>query len=129
MALDLAQSGEIIRLSREVINPHYRQKAEHAVAWMREELEGTPSCIHKPEGTFFLWLWFKDLPITSQELYERLKQRRVLVVPGHHFFPGLSEPWQHKHECIRMNFAMDPAVVREGIRIIGEEVRRAYEYR
>jgi valine--pyruvate aminotransferase len=127
MALELMQSGEVLHLSRDVINPHYRQKADHAVAWMREELDGTPAAIHKPEGTFFLWLWFKDLPITSQALYERLKQRRVLVVPGHHFFPGLSEPWQHKQECIRMNFAMDTAVVRQGIRIIGEEARRAYQ--
>lgn len=129
MALDLMQSGEVIRLSREVINPHYRQKADHAVAWMREELEGTPALIHKPEGTFFLWLWFKELPIACHEFYERLKQRRVLVVPGHHFFPGLTEEWQHKHECIRMNYAMETAVVREGIRIIGEEARRAYAQR
>jgi len=75
----------------------------------------------------FLWLWFKDLPITSQELYERLKERRVIVVPGHYFFPGLNEEWRHKHECIRMTYSQDEETVREGIRIIGEVVRRAYD--
>jgi valine--pyruvate aminotransferase len=83
--------------------------------------------IHKPEGAIFLWLWFKDLPCTSAELYERLKARNTLVIPGHHFFPGLeSDDWCHKQECIRITYAQDDAVVREGIEIIADEVRRIY---
>jgi ABC-type lipoprotein export system ATPase subunit len=31
-------------------------------------------------------LWFRNLPITTKELYERLKKRGVLVVPGEYFF-------------------------------------------
>ncbi len=77
-----------------------------------------------PEGAFFLWLWFKDMPITSAELYERLKARRVLVVPGHYFFPGLPGEWRHRDECIRMNYAQADAVVHEGLHIIGDELRR-----
>ncbi|MFQ5343500.1 MAG: valine--pyruvate transaminase, partial [Anaerolineae bacterium] len=126
LALDLVRSGEIIDVSRNVIRPYYRNKVEQAVAWVQEEMEGLDYYIHKPEGTFFLWLWFRDLPITCQQLYERLKARRVLVVPGHYFFPGLREPWQHKHECIRVNYSQAEAVVSEGIRIIAEEVRKAY---
>ena len=34
----------------------------------------------------FMWLWFKGMPISSQELYERLKQEGVIVVSGHNFF-------------------------------------------
>lgn len=126
LALDLVRSGEIIDVSRNLIRPYYKRKAEQAVAWVREEMEELDYYIHKPEGTFFLWLWFKEMPITCQELYERLKARRVLVVPGHYFFPGLREPWQHKHECIRVNYSQDEAVVREGIKIIAEEVGKAY---
>ena len=126
LALDWVRSGEIIRLGQEVIRPFYQQKAAQAVAWVREGLRGAPYHIHKPEGAFFLWLWFPDLPITSAELYERLKQRHVIVVPGHYFFPGLAAPWRHKWECIRVNYAMDVATVAAGIRIIGEEVKRAY---
>ena len=77
----------------------------------------------KPEGAFFLWLWFEGLPITSAELYQRLKARGVLVVPGHYFFPGLAGEWRHRHECIRMNYAGDDAAVRRGLRLIAEEVR------
>jgi valine--pyruvate aminotransferase len=126
LVLDLLRSGEIIELSREVIRPYYQHKAEQSIAQLRAELPLENFYIHKPEGALFLWLWFKDLPITSQELYERLKARRVLVVPGHYFFPGLTEEWRHKQECIRVTYSQDEAVVREGLAIIAEEVQRAY---
>jgi len=74
-----------------------------------------------------LWLWFRNLPLTSQQLYERLKQRGVIVVPGEYFFPGLEEEWAHKYECIRMNYASKEEDVRQGIKIIAEEVKRAYD--
>jgi valine--pyruvate aminotransferase len=126
LVLDLISSGEIIRLSQEVIKPYYRQKAKLAVAQLQAELADVDFYIHKPEGAMFLWLWFKGLPITSQELYERLKRRGVLVVPGHYFFPGLQEEWRHRHECIRVTYSQDQAMVRAGLRIIAEEVRKAY---
>ena len=65
------------------------------------------------------------MKITSRELYERLKARKVLIVPGEYFFFGLREDWAHAHECIRMNFAQPEATVREGLRLIAEEVARA----
>lgn len=127
MALDMLRTREITRLSREVIAPHYREKAGRAVARFRAELAGLPFHIHKPEGAIFLWLWFEDLPISSQTLYERLKARNVVVVPGHYFFPGLdNDSWRHTQECIRVNYAGDPDTVDQGIRIIAEEVKRAW---
>ncbi len=65
-----------------------------------------------------------NLPITNEELYQRLKQRNVLVVPGHYFFPGLTEKWRHKNECIRVNYAQDEKTVTAGLKIIAEEVKR-----
>ncbi len=126
MALEMVRSGEIIRIGKELIRPYYQDRANEAVEWVWEALTGTPFYIHKPEGAFFFWLWFKDLPISSAELYERLKARGVLIVPGHYFYPGLDEEWGHKTECIRMNYTQEEDKVREGIRIIGEEVKRAY---
>jgi valine--pyruvate aminotransferase len=130
LALEWVRSGEIIRLSEEVIRPFYAEKARHAVAQVEQAMgtgrEAVPCYVHKPEGAFFLWLWFPDLPITAAELYERLKRRRVIVVPGHYFFPGLREEWRHKHECLRVSYAQEEGTVAAGIRIIAEEVRRAY---
>ncbi len=75
LALDAVRTRSILRLSAEVIKPHYRRKAEQAVARLREEMEGVDYFIHKPEGAFFLWLWFRGMPISCAELYERLKAR------------------------------------------------------
>ena len=126
LARELVRSGEIIDIGRELIRPYYRQRAAIAEEWVWESLGNSPFYLHKPEGAFFFWLWFKDLPIGCGELYDRLKQRGVLIVPGRYFYPGLTEAWDHKGECIRMNYTADEAKVREGIRIIGEEVKRAY---
>lgn len=126
IATELVRSGRIIDLSRNVIMPFYQKKLAEAVEQLCENLDGTDFHIHKPEGAIFLWLWFKDMPITNAELYQRLKDRGVLVVPGHYFFPGLKEKWQHKSECIRVNYSRDEETVTKGIRIIAEEVKRAY---
>lgn len=125
LATDLVRSGEILRLSRDVIRPFYRDKARRVLDLVCEQFAGVDCRVHRPEGAFFVWLWFPGLPITGQQLYERLKRRNVLVIPGHHFFPGLAEPWPHANECIRVNYAQDDKVVAAGIQIIADEVRRA----
>jgi valine--pyruvate aminotransferase len=123
---DLIDSGEILSLSREVIRPWYRERAERAVELLRKNLDGVDYRIHKPEGALFLWLWFPGLRVGCRDLYERLKRRGVLVVPGSFFFPGLEDdPWPHKDECIRVTYSQDEEVVRRGIEIIGDELRRA----
>ncbi|MDH3468457.1 MAG: valine--pyruvate transaminase, partial [Gammaproteobacteria bacterium] len=123
---DLIRSGAIMELSRQQIQPFYQNRADDAMQWLAEYMDGVPYRVHKPEGAIFLWLWFPELPIDSETLYQRLKQRRVLVIAGHHFFPGLQDDWRHRYECIRVTYSQDPDTVREGIRIIADEVRRAY---
>ena len=122
----LLASGELDTLCRDVIRPFYEERSRHAVDWLRDACRDLPLRIHRPEGAFFLWLWFRGLPVSSQELYRRLKARGVLVLSGHHFFPGLEEPWAHRDECLRINFSQSPESVRAGIRLIAEEVRCAY---
>jgi valine--pyruvate aminotransferase len=126
---DLVRSGGIIDLAHDVIQPFYRREMQAVVSQIHDCFAGIDYRIHQPEGAFFVWLWFPNLPVTSQQLYERLKQRHVLVVPGHHFFPGLAEPWSHANECLRVNYAQDRKVVSAGIQIIAEEVKRAYDGR
>jgi valine--pyruvate aminotransferase len=127
LAKELFASGEILTLTRDYVTPFYREGARRAVDWCRRALGDLPFHIHKPEGAIFLWLWFEDLPISSQELYQRLKQRGVLIVPGHNFFVGMADDWRHQHECIRVSYAQPGEVVREGIGIIAEEVEKAYK--
>lgn len=126
LAEQLVKSGEIIEVSREVIRPFYRAKLERALGVVREAFAGVPCRVHKPEGAMFLWLWFKDMPISSLELYERLKRKGVLVVSGHYFYPGIHEEWPHRQECIRVTYSQDDDDVAEGLRIIAREVKKAY---
>ncbi|MEJ2701783.1 MAG: valine--pyruvate transaminase [Sedimentisphaerales bacterium] len=126
LAMDLVRSGEIITLSQKVIKPFYEKRARAALEYVMREFHGIECHVHKPEGAFFLWLWFPELPITCLELYQRLKDRGVLVVPGHYFYPGLRETWRHKDECIRVNYSQDPQTLVAAIKIIAEEVRNAH---
>jgi valine--pyruvate aminotransferase len=126
ITLPLIKSGEILRLSREVVRPFYQEKCQLARQAALDAFgDDIDWFMHRSEGALFLWFWFPGLPITSQELYERLKKREVLVIPGHHFFFGHEDAnWPHRHECIRVSYAMDEAVVRDGLKILAEEVRR-----
>ena len=126
LAQRIVTSCEITALSRDLMQPFYRKKMKKAVAVVKEKFADLPCRIHLPEGAMFLWLWFKDLPITSLELYQRLKERGVLVVSGHYFFPGLSESWRHKDECLRVTYSQDDDDVQRGLEIIAEVVREAY---
>ena len=125
LAMDLVKSGEITRVSNDVVKPFYKQKSARAVAQLRREInDEIPMRIHKPEGALFLWLWFEGLPISSLELYQRLKKKGVLVVSGHYFFPGMEQDdWAHKEQCIRVTYAQDDEVVEKGISLIAEEIR------
>jgi len=126
IANEMIARGDLLRLSEEVIKPFYYQRVQETIATLRRYLPPERCLIHKPEGAIFLWLWFKDLPISTEILYQRLKQRGVLMVPGHYFFPGLEHPWPHTHQCMRMNYVPDGEQIERGVRILAEEVEKAH---
>jgi valine--pyruvate aminotransferase len=130
MVRPMLESGEILRLSNEVVRPYYIEKSQFARDRVRETFgERFRYYVHRSEGALFLWLWFPDLPASSKQLYERLKERGVLIISGHYFFFGLDDAveWRHRHECLRMTFTMAAEVVADGIRIIAEEVEKAWQ--
>ncbi|MBX2869262.1 MAG: valine--pyruvate transaminase [Acidiferrobacterales bacterium] len=125
---EMTRSGRLLTLSDQVVKPYYQKRSDEAIERIREVMADLPVRVHVSEGAIFLWLWFENLPISSEELYQRLKVRGVLVIAGEHFFPGLTEPeWQHTKECIRVSYAASEDAVREGLKIIAEEVRNAYQ--
>jgi valine--pyruvate aminotransferase len=124
---ELVQNGDIIELGKKVVKPFYLEKANKTLACVHKELRGIPYRVHRPEGAMFLWVWFENMPISSLELYHRLKRRGVLIVSGHYFFVGLSEPWQHSQECIRVTYSQDDDEIARGLRVIGSEVRALYD--
>lgn len=122
-------SGRLRELARDVIRPFYVAKSRTAQAVLAEHFaDDFPYLVHRSEGAFFLWLWFPELPITSRELYERLKRRGVLVVPGEYFFYGVddNQDWPHQRHCIRVTFSQAEDTVARGIEIIADELRRLH---
>ena len=133
IATPLLQDDRLKDLSDNHIRPFYQGQAKLAVQLLKQELGDLPSPynnamkIHKPEGAIFLWVWFKDLPITTVELYERLKAKGTLIIPSEHFFVGVdTENFKHAHECIRLSIAQDDDTLKKGIATIGEVVREVY---
>ncbi|MBN1500390.1 MAG: valine--pyruvate transaminase [Spirochaetes bacterium] len=104
----LIQDGTLYQISREIIRPFYKKKSDAAIEYLTHRLKNKIEFyIHKSEGSIFLWLWFKNLKITTRELYLKLKENGVIIVPGEFFFPGLDDNWKHKHECIRINYSSE----------------------
>lgn len=126
----LLEDGKLLRMVSDNIRPFYQAKRDHAREVAARELpEDLEYSLHETQGAMFLWLWLKDCPVSSAEMYQRLKARNVLVVPGEQFFFGLpseDRDWRHRKECLRISYAMDHSSVEIGLKILGEEVRGAY---
>lgn len=129
IAKAMIESRDIVRLSQEVIRPFYQHKSEQTRALLKSLIPDPRFKIHRSEGAMFLWLWFEGLPINDQQLYEKLKEQGVIVVPGHYFFPGVDDAksWPHTQQCLRLNFAMDEAVVAKGCEILAAIVNPFYQ--
>jgi valine--pyruvate aminotransferase len=127
LVLPWIKTGEILNLGSRILRPFYEEKSRVAQAWARESFTaaGLDWALHACEGAFFHWVWLRGLGLTSRELYQKLKARKVLTVPGEYFFFGLNEDWGHRRECLRLNFSQDAAVVQEGLAIIAEEAASA----
>jgi valine--pyruvate aminotransferase len=125
----LIESDEILSLSREHIKPFYFEREKKARELIfRHFPKDLPWRLHAYEGSYFYWLWLEGSKMTSVEIYDWLKSKGVLVVPGEYFFPGQNvEGWQHAKECLRLNFARPDGELEVGIPILAEAVVKAYK--
>ena len=120
---ELFKEGQIDQLIADSIKPFYAERAQWAQQLFEDKFADLPARVHVAEGSIFLWLWFPELPISSAELYNRLKNKGVIVVPGHYFFPGIDNNWPHKHQCIRVNIAGDSEQLLRGMSLIADEIK------
>ena len=104
------------------IKPYYKAKVDFIVQQLQQAINDERFSIHQPEGAIFVWLRFKSLGITTKELYLRLKDKGLLVVPGEYFYPGRDDDDEHQHECIRMNIVQSESDIKKGIAILKAEI-------
>ena len=130
MIRPLLESDEILELVNREIHPFYRERSRAVVDLVHRILpDSIPWRMHRSEGAFFLWFWFPDLPIPTRELYQILRKKGLIIVPGEYFFFGLErdkDGWAHRHECIRVSFAQPVEVLEKGFEILGETLAEAY---
>jgi valine--pyruvate aminotransferase len=128
LATKAIKSGELAQLSKEVVRPFYQNKLEEIKVACHKYLNPDLTWyLHDCQGGMFAWLWLENLPITDQELYTKLKEKGVIVVPGSGFFPGLQHDWQHSHECIRLSLTSTQESINEGVRILSEMLQELYK--
>ena len=121
------QSGALAEVSQTVIRPYYRAKIDLLETLLDRHLPANlPWFLHRSEGAIFAWLWLRDLPITDWELYQRLKQVGVIVVPGHSFFPGLRDNWEHQHQCLRISLTASDPEIRTAMQRLAEVIVQTY---
>lgn len=121
-------SGELANISTQVIRPFYQQK----ISLVTETLNATmspnlPWFLHRGEGAIFAWLWLEDLPMTDWELYQKLKEVGVIVVPGSSFFPGLQEEWVHKNQCLRISLTATDQEIVTAMQRLAKVVEQVYQ--
>ncbi len=98
------------------VQAHFRERMEQMLA-RGDEFERAVGNYDPPQGK----------PQFIEALASLLRAEYGWPVgPGHYLFPGLEEAWRHKQECIRVTYSQDEAVVEAGLRLIAEEVKRAY---
>ncbi len=121
-------NGALAEVSVNVIRPFYQRKFTVLEETLRKALpQELPWFLHRGEGAIFAWLWLRDLPMTDWELYQRLKQAGVIVVPGSSFFPGLSEDWRHKQECLRISLTASDEEIVLGMERLAATITQIYQ--
>ena len=119
----LLNSGALPTLTQNTILPFYRNQRDFMLSKISEYFSDVQYRIHVPEGAFFLWLWFEGLTISSTELYQRLKDKGVLVMDGKHFFYGVDDSYSHANECLRLSYCQSETVIDSALQIIAAELR------
>ena len=127
IAAQAIASGALNHISETVIRPHYKNKFSVLEESLEQFMPATaPWYLHRGEGAIFAWLWFDQLPVQDWELYQRLKDYGVIVVPGSPFFPGLKEDWPHTKQCIRISLTASDEEIATGVRHLATVVGELY---
>ena len=112
-------SMEFYQMCHKHIKSFYLKKRNLILDLLKEQLSPELIQIHESEGAFFLWLNFPRLKISSLKLYEILKSRGLIVVPGIYYYPGLnSQENKDGEKSIRISFSQPEAVLTKGIEIL-----------
>ncbi|WP_345056880.1 aminotransferase class I/II-fold pyridoxal phosphate-dependent enzyme, partial [Streptomyces rameus] len=114
------RDGRLDQVTRDAITPYYHQKKQTMNALLTELLPPDLRWrAHSGAGGMFSWVWVDEPWFDDMELYRRLKEKRVFVVPGRHFFVDAESaplPDGHATRCFRMSLSAPESVIAEGVK-------------
>lgn len=119
------ESWDLKEISKNIINSFYKNKFKIFNESIKKFMpDNIPYYVHETEGSMFTFIWFEDLPISDNELYEELKKEKVLFVPANSFFA-----WNSKHskECLRISITVDDADIINSIEILAKVINNVYK--
>jgi valine--pyruvate aminotransferase len=126
------ETGALDEISSTVIKPYYQNKRRLGEKLLADILPDSVDWrLHASEGGMFCWLWINHDWFDDNDLYQRLKQEKVFVVPGRHFFVDPERTPRlrgHATKCVRLSLSAAEPVISEGIERLAatmQEMRRA----
>ncbi|TGM02504.1 valine--pyruvate transaminase [Leptospira jelokensis] len=124
MMEQLFQKNLLSQLSANILRPFYESRRDFALEQFTLAFQkmGVAFEIHDPMGGFFLWIRFPKLSISNHQLYHLCKDKRLFIVSGHYFFPGLNTDFSHTKECIRLTYCRKEEELARGAQILAEIV-------
>lgn len=115
------ESGEIDEAMSSIVKPFYATRRKIAEKLLLDSLpDNVDWRLHSSEGGMFAWMWINEGWFDDLALYRSLKQRKVFVAPGRHFFTDPARRGRHSTRCFRVALTMDEDILAEGITRIAE---------
>lgn len=122
------KSWELLELAKNVINPYYKKKFELINKKLNEFMPDDISWyVHESKWSMFTYLWFENLPISDDELYEILKKERILFVPWNPFFTWVDKSIKHTKECMRLSITVPDEDIIEAIKVLSKVIKDVYK--
>ncbi|MEU3613629.1 valine--pyruvate transaminase [Streptomyces sp. NPDC006872] len=121
------RDGRLDHVTHHAIAPYYREKKQFVADLLSEVMPPDMDWrMHSGAGGMFCWLWVNHGWFDDIALYNRLKDRRVFIVPGRHFFVeplSSAAPGEHATRCFRISLSTEEKVLTEGVRRVAEVLR------
>lgn len=124
---EMLSDGTYQRLSQEVILPCYVERYKTASEALKSIMPASiPYYLYKSGGGPFLWLWFAELPQSSNTLFFKLLKKNLIVMPSSVFYLPHLHHWPHAHQCFRIGLIEEPAQITRAIEILSKTITDTY---
>jgi valine--pyruvate aminotransferase len=124
---EMLRLGIYQELSQRVIRPTYVERHKIARGALETSFpDDLPYYVFQSGGSPFLWLWFDELPISTNTLFFELLKKNLIVAPSSVFYLPSLHNWPHAHRCVRIGLLEDPATIEKAIHILSRTVREKY---